>query len=157
MSLRAHVGICHQLFLGCKGSPTKPIRGSGGGIGQDGKSTLDPKRVQTHVRFCSETLQTAVVIHEAAKREEDRNIAKREEQRQRLKVSLPATSARPVLKRHFVLKRREGGTNECQVRCPSLVASVRVLGVCVCVRARACRRRRRCAWRMSSACVRRRR
>lgn len=53
---------------------------------------LDPKRVQTHVRFCAETLQTAVAIHEAAKREEDRNVAKREEQRQRLKVRLPAPS-----------------------------------------------------------------
>ena len=59
---------------------------------QDGKSTLDPKRVQTHVSFCAETLKTAVTIHEVAQREEDRNLAKREEQRQRLKVRLPPST-----------------------------------------------------------------
>lgn len=73
----AHVSLALTTGAGC-------VTQEGGLAGA--KAALDPKRVATHVRFCTETLQNAVVILDAARQEEDRNSAKREEQRQRLKV-----------------------------------------------------------------------
>eukprot|EP00240_Pyramimonas_obovata_P000109 CAMPEP_0118921074 /NCGR_PEP_ID=MMETSP1169-20130426/461_1 /TAXON_ID=36882 /ORGANISM="Pyramimonas obovata, Strain CCMP722" /LENGTH=1092 /DNA_ID=CAMNT_0006861731 /DNA_START=195 /DNA_END=3470 /DNA_ORIENTATION=- len=60
---------------------------------------IQPAKLQTHVRFCADTLSKAQNVLDAARREEEKAAARREEQRQRLRAETALKAAEEARKK----------------------------------------------------------